>query len=73
MASNTFGRWMGASLLALTIGIGGATSVAAATLVGLTADNKLVVIDTGKMSAGTPVAISGADKVLGIDQLTAFG
>lgn len=73
MASNKFGRWMGASLVALTIGIGGATSGAAATLVGLTADNKLVLIDTGKMSAGAPVAISGADKVLGIDQRPADG
>jgi hypothetical protein len=64
---------MGASLLALAIGAGGASSAAAATLVGLTADNKLVLIDTGKMSAGAPVAIAGAEKVLGIDQRPADG
>ena len=45
----------------------------AATLVGLTADNKLVKIDTTTMTASAPMAISGADKVLGIDVRPADG
>ena len=60
----------GASLLALSIGM---TSVRAGTIVGLTADNKLVKIDTGTMAASAPMAISGADKVVGIDVRPADG
>ena len=67
---NTFGRLGGASLLALTIGI---ASAEAATLVGLTADNKLVRIDTATMTASAPMAISGADQVVGIDVRPADG
>ena len=61
---NKFARLGGASLLALTVGI---ASAEAATLVGLTADNKLVKVDTATMAASAPMAISGADKVVGID------
>ena len=46
--TNKFARLGGASLLALSIGI---ASAEAATLVGLTADNKLVKIDTATMAA----------------------
>ena len=60
----------GASLLALSIGI---ASAEAATLVGLTADNTLVKIDTATMAASAPMAISGADKIVGIDQRPADG
>ena len=48
-------------------------SAEAATLVGLTADNKLVKIDTATMAASAPMAISGADKVVGIDVRPADG
>ena len=65
-----FARLGGASLLALSIGI---ASAEAATLVGLTADNKLVKIDTATMAASAPMAISGADKIVGIDQRPADG
>ena len=60
----------GASLLALSIGI---ASAEAATLVGLTADNTLVKVDTATMAASAPMAISGADKIVGIDQRPADG
>lgn len=60
----------GASLLALSIGI---ASAEAATLVGLTADNTLVKIDTATMATSAPMAISGADKIVGIDQRPADG
>ena len=71
MASrNRFGYLVGASLIALTIGTATAN---AATLVGLTADNKLVKIDTATMTASPPMAISGADQVLGIDVRPADG
>lgn len=63
-------RLGGASLLALSIGI---ASAEAATLVGLTADNKLVKIDTATMAASAPMAISGTDKIVGIDQRPADG
>lgn len=59
-----------ASLLALTFT---ATTANAATLVGLTADNKLVKIDTAAMTASPATAISGADKVVGIDVRPADG
>jgi hypothetical protein len=61
---------MGASLLALTVGT---ASAGAATLLGLTADNKLVRIDTTTMTASAPMAISGADGVAGIDVRPADG
>ena len=65
-----FARLGGASLLALSIGM---ASAEAATLVGLTADNKLVKIDTATMAASTPMAISGAEKIVGIDVRPADG
>ena len=65
-----FARLGGASLLALSIGM---ASAQAATLVGLTADNKLVKIDTATLAASAPMAISGADKVIGIDVRPADG
>lgn len=68
--TSKFARLGGASLLALSIGL---ASAEAATLVGLTADNKLVKIDTATMAASTPMAISGADKVVGIDVRPADG
>ncbi|MSP75010.1 MAG: DUF4394 domain-containing protein [Rhodospirillaceae bacterium] len=68
--TNKFARLGGASLLALSIGI---ASAEAATLLGLTADNKLVKIDTATMAASPPMAISGADKIVGIDQRPADG
>jgi hypothetical protein len=71
MASrNRLAYLVGVSLLAL------ATSVAAAkaaTLIGLTADNKLVKIDTSSMTASAPMAISGADQIVGIDVRPADG
>lgn len=68
--TSKFARLGGASLLALSIGI---ASAEAATLVGLTADNTLVKIDTATMAASAPMAISGADKIVGIDQRPADG
>lgn len=68
--TNKFARLGGASLLALSIGI---ASAEAATLVGLTADNKLVKIDTATMAASAPMTISAADKIVGIDQRPADG
>jgi len=59
-----------ASLLALAFG---ATAAHAATLVGLTADNKLVKIDTTAMTSAPATAITGADKVVGIDVRPADG
>jgi len=68
--ASTFFRRGGTSLLALAIGL---ASAEAATLVGLTADNTLVKIDTSAMAASAPMAISGAGKVLGIDVRPADG
>ena len=71
MASrNRLGYLVGVSLLALATS---AATAKAATLVGLTADNKLVRIDTATMAASAPMAISSADKVLGIDVRPADG
>ena len=58
------------SLLALAAS---AATAKAATLVGLTADNKLVKIDTATMAASAPMAISSADQVVGIDVRPADG
>ena len=65
-----FGYLVGVSLLAL---VTGAATAGAASLVGLTADNKLVKIDTATMAASPPMAISGADQVVGIDVRAADG
>jgi hypothetical protein len=62
-------RLAGASLLAL---IAGVASAQAANLVGLTADGKLVSIDTATMTASAPVAVGG-DKLVGIDVRPADG
>ena len=64
------GYLVGVSLLALATS---AATAKAATLVGLTADNKLVKIDTATMAASAPMAISSVDKVLGIDVRPADG
>lgn len=69
MASR-LGHLAGASLLAFAIGSAAAN---AGTLVGLTADNKLVKIDTATMTASAPMAITGADQVVGIDVRPADG
>lgn len=50
-----------------------ATAASAATLVGLTDDNKLVSIDTVKRTAVAGKKIQSADKILGIDQRPADG
>ena len=68
--TSKFARLGGASLLALSIGM---ASAEAATLVGLTADNKLVKIDTATMAASAPMAISGTDRIVGIDVRPADG
>jgi hypothetical protein len=68
--TSKFARLGGTSLLALSIGL---ATAEAATLVGLTADDKLVKIDTATMVATAPTAISGADKVVGIDVRPADG
>lgn len=65
----TLARMAGASLLAL---IAGMASAQAATLVGLTADGKLVSIDTTTMTASAPVAVNG-DRLVGIDVRPADG
>ncbi len=65
-----FARLGGTSLLALMVGM---ASAQAATLVGLTADNKLVKIDTSTMAATALMAISGADRIVGIDLRPADG
>ena len=69
MLSRLFALTTGASMLALVL----AGAANAATLVGLTADNKLIRIDTATLGAGAPVPISGADKVVGIDVRPADG
>lgn len=69
-STKNIARLAGASLLVLAIGT---ASAQAGTLLGLTADNKLVMIDTGTMSASTPTAISDAGKVVGIDVRPADG
>jgi hypothetical protein len=69
-STKRLGYLVGVSLLALAAS---AASAEAATLLGLTADNKLVKIDTSTMTASAPMAISGADKVLGIDVRPADG
>ena len=51
-----FASLAGASLLALAVG---SASAQAGTLVGLTADNKLVKIDTATGAASAPMAIEG--------------
>jgi hypothetical protein len=63
-------RLGGASLLALSMGI---STAQAATLIGLTADGRLVKIDTATLAAFTPVAISDSDRILGIDVRPADG
>jgi hypothetical protein len=63
-------RLGGASLLALFMGM---ASAQAATLIGLTADGKLVKIDTATMTAAAPMAIGGSDRILGIDVRPADG
>lgn len=63
---------MRAFVLAATM-LGLAPNAAAATLVGLTADNRLVSIDTAKRTAVMGKRIQSADKVLGIDQRPADG
>jgi hypothetical protein len=68
MFTRLFARAAGASVLALLAG-----TASAATLVGLTADNKLVRIDTATLAESTPMAIAGADKVIGIDVRPADG
>lgn len=60
----------GASLLAFAMGI---ASVQAATLIGLTADGRLVKIDTATLSASAPMAIGGSDRIVGIDVRPADG
>ena len=51
----------------------GTASAQAATLIGLTVDNKLVKIDTSTMAAAAPMAISGAGTIVGIDVRPADG
>lgn len=63
-------RLGGSFLLAFTIGM---ASAEAAVLIGLTADNRLVKIDTATMAAAAPVTITGVDKILGIDVRPADG
>ena len=60
-----------AALAALALGMGSAAQ--AATLVGLTADNTLVKIDTATLAASPATAITGTDKVIGIDVRPADG
>ncbi len=62
-------RMAGISLIALTAGM---ASAEAANLVGLTADGKLVSIDTTTMTASAPVTVSG-DRLVGIDVRPADG
>jgi hypothetical protein len=68
--TSKFARLGGASLLALAAGT---ASAGAATLVGLTADNKLVKIDTATLAASAPMAISSSDRIVGIDVRPADG
>lgn len=63
-------RLAGTSLLALATGI---VAAQAGTLVGLTADSKLVRIDTATGTASAPLAIDGANRVVGIDVRPADG
>ena len=70
--TNSFARLGGASLLALAIGMASAAAQAG-TLVGLTADGKLLKIDTGTMMASPPVAISSTGNGVGIDVRPAAG
>lgn len=71
MASrNRLAYLVGVSLLALATS---AATAKAATLLGLTADNKLVKIDTATMTAAAPMAISGAGQIVGIDVRPADG
>jgi hypothetical protein len=60
----------GASLLALLMGISAAQ---AATLIGLTADGRLVKIDTATLAASAPMPLSDTDRILGIDVRPADG
>ncbi len=70
MAFKKFAGLAGVSLLALAIGT---ASAQAGTLLGLTADNKLVKIDTATGAASAPMAIDGVGKVVGIDVRPADG
>ncbi|MCW5732965.1 MAG: DUF4394 domain-containing protein [Enhydrobacter sp.] len=63
-------RLGGASLVALLMGV---TAAQAATLVGLTADGRLVKIDTATLVASAPMAITDSDRILGIDVRPADG
>ncbi|WBV42497.1 DUF4394 domain-containing protein [Pseudoroseomonas cervicalis] len=61
-----------ATLFAAPLGL--AATAQAATLIGLTADNRLVRIDTESRSAAPPVAVRGAEgRLLGIDVRPADG
>jgi hypothetical protein len=68
--ANKTARLGSVSLLALVLGM---ATAQAGTLVGLTADNKLVKIDTGTMAASAPMAITGTGKIVGIDMRPADG
>ncbi len=68
--TSKFARLGGASLLALAVGM---ASAEAATLVGLTPDNKLVKIDTSTLAASQPMAITSSDRIIGIDVRPADG
>lgn len=63
-------RLAGAFLLALLVGISAAQ---AATLIGLTADGRLVKIDTATLVASPPIAVSDSERILGIDVRPADG
>lgn len=62
-----------AALLLGATALVAASAAQAATLVGLTADNRLVRIDTATMAASAPMAINGEGKVVGIDMRPADG
>jgi len=63
-------RLGGTFLAVFTIGM---ASAEATVLVGLTADNRLVKIDTTTLAASAPMAISGTDRIVGIDVRPADG
>ncbi len=63
-----------ALILGVALAAGAASTADAATLIGLTADNQLVRIDTETRRASAPVRVSGASgKLLGIDVRPADG
>ncbi len=70
VSRNRLAYLVGVSLLALS---SSAAAARATTLIGLTADNRLVRIDTETMAASPPTAISGADQIVGIDVRPADG